>query len=783
MNLRPQASLLAEPGPAARWGAWDWLVAVGLAALGLFLPFSTAGTALSLAGLLVVALARPRRLWADQPWKEPVMAAGLVLLAYIGLHTLATSGWTEASLHSVNRYHELLFAPVLLFLLRQPRHRAVFFHALMAGAAVVAVACWIAFFTGPYEVVSSRRISAGFVLALTAFLALLHARTASRPWVWHAVAALFAATVLFAIEGRTGHVLVLVLAIAAAWIQSPRRYRLAAAFAVPVLVLMLAVGSPAVKSRLQETLDGSNLKGASEPTSTSIRIAMLHLAWDLSREHGLAGAGFANYGKLQEAAALERFGSDPGMAVHLRSGWHRGSNPHNEYAMQLVGGGVVALGLFLAWLGLAFWRAVTTRLPLGGMIGGAALAFAVAALFNSLLRDFVEGHVYMGLLALLLAGIHDAAVAKRKAPPGRILVVATRQIGDVLLTTPLIHAARERWPQARIDVLGFQGTLGMLQGNPEIGQRIEVAARLGARGLLTLARRLWHKYDLVLVADAGDRAHLIAWLAGPVRSGIIPAGGSSTWWKKRLLVHAVEAAGDRSAVHVVQEKLALLAPWAPEAAQRAPHVLPPEGTPLPAGVASQLRPGAVVVHAPSMWAYKQWPIEHFATVIRGLLAQGRQVVLTGSGSQRDQECIAPLRRIAPAPRLLDVSGQLDFTQLVTLLRCAGLYIGPDTSVSHLAAATGAPVLAVFGPTNPMRWAPWPASAEEPVRFARVVPVQQIGNVTVLQSSKPCVPCGRAGCDDHRDSRTDCLPDISPQRVLDEASRLLAQSRHPVRCAS
>lgn len=782
MTAAVQEMLSAADGRPQRWTAWDRLVAAALASLGFFLPFSSAGIAASLLAVLLLALARPRRLWTDRPWKEPVMAAGLLLLAYIGLHTLATSGWTEASLQAVNRYHELLFAPLLLFLLRQPRHRAVFLHALLAGAALVALACWLAFFTGPYEVVSSRRISAGFVLAVCAFLALLHARDASQRWLWRGFAAFLAATVLFAIEGRTGHVLVLVLAVAAAWLQSPRRWRLAAVCAMPLVVVVLAAGSPAVKSRLHETLNGSNLNGAAEPTSTSIRIAMVHLAWDLSREHGLAGVGFANYGKVQEAAALKRFGNDPAMAVHLRTGWHRGSNPHNEYAMQLVGGGVLALGLFLAWLGLAFWRAITTRLPLGGMLGGAVLAFAVGALFNSLLMDFLEGHVYMGLLALLLAGIRDAAVAKRQAPPQRILVVVTRQIGDVLLTTPLIHAARRRWPQARIEVLGFQGTLGMLHGNPDIHQRVEVPARLGAGGLLALARRLWHKYDLVLVADAGDRAHLIAWLAGPVRSGTIPAGGSSTWWKKRLLAHAVEAAGDRGTVHVVQEKLALLAPWAPEAAQGMPRVVPPEGMPLPADVASQLRPGAVVVHAPSMWAYKQWPLEHFATVIRGLLAQERQVVLTGSGSQRDQECIAPLRQIAPAPRLLDVSGRLDFNQLVTLLRRADLYIGPDTSVSHLAAAGGVPVLAVFGPTNPMRWAPWPAQAEKPVRFARVIPVQQMGNVTLLQSDKPCVPCGRAGCDDHRNSRSECLPDISPQRVLQEARRLLAQSGHPELCA-
>ena len=61
----------------------------------------------------------------------------------------------------------------------------------------------------------------------------------------------------------------------------------------------------------------------------------------------------------------------------------------------------------------------------------------------------------------------------------RILVICTRQIGDVLLTTPLIDAAKQRWPAARIDVLGFAGTLGMLRGNPQIGELIEVPAGSG----------------------------------------------------------------------------------------------------------------------------------------------------------------------------------------------------------------------------------------------------------------------------------------------------------------
>ena len=203
----------------------------------------------------------------------------------------------------------------------------------------------------------------------------------------------------------------------------------------------------------------------------------------------------------------------------------------------------------------------------------------------------------------------------------------------------------------------------------------------------------------------------------------MPPGGSSNWWKQIVLDHAVASAGDRGKVHVVAEKLALLAPWL-DAQAPAPGVVVPAPAALPPAVEEQLQPGAVVVHAPSMWTYKQWPVTHFRQVIEGLLAQGRQVVLTGGPG--DRECIAPLLALAPPPRLLDAAGQLDFNQLAGLLGRAALYIGPDTSVSHLAAAAGLPVIAIFGPTNPLRWSPCPAPGKD--------------NVTVLQAQGlSCVP--------------------------------------------
>ena len=362
----------------------------------------------------------------------------------------------------------------------------------------------------------------------------------------------------------------------------------------------------------------------------------------------------------------------------------------------------------------------------------------------------------------------------------RILVIATRQIGDVLLTTPLIHAARTRWPNARIDVLGLPGTLGMLRGNADVAELLEAPSGGGIKVQWAFARQLWRRYDLALVTQHSDRAHLYGWLAAPLRAGLCPKRTSTSWWKRRLLVHAVTIAGDRGEVHTADEKLALLAPWRSEAESLRPvAVVPPASSPLPEDIARMLAPRFVVVQVPSMWRYKQWPVAHFRAVVGALLGDGLQVVLTGSGSPGDREKVGAVLSLAAPPRLIDAAGRLDLNQLAGLIAGAALYIGPDTSVTHLAAAVRVPMVTVFGPTNPMRWGPLPErnGAVAAGYVKRAVAPQRAGRVVLIQgpgrASGDCVPCGRAGCEDHRESASECLEAITPTAVIAEARRALA----------
>ncbi|MBS0445839.1 MAG: glycosyltransferase family 9 protein [Proteobacteria bacterium] len=368
-----------------------------------------------------------------------------------------------------------------------------------------------------------------------------------------------------------------------------------------------------------------------------------------------------------------------------------------------------------------------------------------------------------------------------------ILVIATRQIGDVLLTTPLIRAARRRWPAARIDVLGLPGTLGMLRGNPDITACIEAPRGGGWRRQFGFLRRMWRRYDLALVTQQSDRAHLYGAIAARVRAGLLPERDGTSWWKRRLLIHAVTTAGDRGDVHTADEKLALLDPW--RGADAAPvDVVAPSPAPLPDDLERQLAPRFVVVQVPSMWRYKQWPVEHFRSVVDRLARDGLQVVLTGGAAQGDRAKVAEVRPSGDATSVIDMAGRLDLNQLAALLQRAALYIGPDTSVTHLAAALRVPMVVAFGPTNPVRWGPLPGGVPGAAAYARrAAEPQRAGRIVLLQgpdrpTTPGCVPCGRAGCDDHRDSRSLCLEGIAPERVIAEARRLLGTDHREDRAA-
>ena len=156
-------------------------------------------------------------------------------------------------------------------------------------------------------------------------------------------------------------------------------------------------------------------------------------------------------------------------------------------------------------------------------------------------------------------------------------------------------------------------------------------------------------------------------------------------------------------------------------------------------------------------------------VIRWLAVRGLRVAVTGGPGNEERAFIdSMLGEIGlPSTAATNLAGQLQLCELTPLLEHASVYIGPDTSVTHLAAAAGTPTVALFGPSNPSAWAPWPrgysGSAGSP--WVHVGALQQHSNVWLVQGIQHCVPCMQEGCERRRDSRADCLDGLPAARVI------------------
>ncbi|HZY18479.1 MAG TPA: O-antigen ligase family protein [Ramlibacter sp.] len=391
------------PSPSALPARHQQVLALALGVFGLVLPFTVAGTSVLLAVLLLLGLAAAPAVWRSRPWREPAMAFGLLLLAYVLLHTLLLTGSASALRTVLMRYKELALAPVLFALYRLAPQRDWFFRGLVLGTLGYALVTWAGLLHERLgQVLLSRRIAAGFEFSVMAFLLLERARSATRRWPWLLGAAFLALTVLVAVDGRTGQVVLLLLLAHAAWTQSPRRWRLAAAVLLPVAAATVALMSGSVQKRMGETLNAFRHPPAETFTSSAIRAELIKHGLTLAKEHWLLGGGYTRYAEMHQDAVRRAYRDDPARQGLADQFWARAENPHDEYLMHLVGGGLPALLLFLAWLGAPLLREGPDGAP-SPALTGLVIAFAAGCLFNSLLMDFVEGHFYMGLMAWLLA--------------------------------------------------------------------------------------------------------------------------------------------------------------------------------------------------------------------------------------------------------------------------------------------------------------------------------------------------------------------------------------------
>lgn len=304
----------------------------------------------------------------------------------------------------------------------------------------------------------------------------------------------------------------------------------------------------------------------------------------------------------------------------------------------------------------------------------------------------------------------------------KVLLVRLSAIGDVVHTLPVLPPLRRAGHQ--VSWLVEPAARELLEGHPMLD--LVVVAPPAKRFSLAQARSTRQAlraggFDVALDLQGLWKSAAWSRLAGARRTA-----GHETRARReplsRLLLHEAVAV-PKEAVHVIDKNLSLLRAVGVEAMGAREFPLPPLVDPAAADTRdfALLNPGGG-------WAGKLWPAESFGALARHLRERGlTSKVAWGPGERGLAERVAAASggaaELAPPTTLL---------QLTALARRARLVVAADTGPLHLACAVGAPVVALFGPTDPARNGPF---------SPRDVVVRRI---------PPCAPCYRRGCVVHAD---------------------------------
>lgn len=291
------------------------------------------------------------------------------------------------------------------------------------------------------------------------------------------------------------------------------------------------------------------------------------------------------------------------------------------------------------------------------------------------------------------------------AHPRRAVIIRPCCLGDILLTTAAVRALAEALPTTRLDYLTGAAARAGLVNNPHLTEIIELTS--GPGGYLAALRRLRaRRYDLALVLDRAPHWALLTWLAGiPIRAGL------DSLHRGLGLTHRVRPQPGQHEARLAQAVVASLGlPIGDAREEYRPSPAAQDRIAAWLGQTNPARP-LVVIHPAgginqgmTMLA-KRWPAERFAELINLLQRGGATVVLTGASS--DRSVLESIQAALPPDgrRPCDLAGQLNLDEHAALAAAADLYIGHDSGPTHLAAATGTPTVAIFGPTDPGTYAP------------------------------------------------------------------------------
>jgi ADP-heptose:LPS heptosyltransferase len=281
----------------------------------------------------------------------------------------------------------------------------------------------------------------------------------------------------------------------------------------------------------------------------------------------------------------------------------------------------------------------------------------------------------------------------------RILALQLKRLGDLILSTPALHAIRAANPEAHIALAVAPACAPLLAAIGDVDSGI-VFGR--GRGFAPWQQVLTGPWDRCLDFTGTDRSALAT---AASRAGERLAFAWVQRSKMRALAYTRFVDSPVRERHTVDHYLDLVraihsgAETSPDPILKVPADARASTQTLlqNAGITGPF----VIVHPGTARHEKYWLPERWAEVIARL---GVPCVLTGGPEAFEGEHIAQIQRALSKP-ILDFSGQLDLLTLAALIERAALVLSCDTAAVHFAAAFRRPQIALFGPTNPFHWRP------------------------------------------------------------------------------
>jgi len=363
--------------------------------------------------------------------------------------------------------------------------------------------------------------------------------------------------------------------------------------------------------------------------------------------------------------------------------------------------------------------------------------------------------------------------------PQSILIINNRLIGDVVLTTPLVDILATEYPGVAIDFLVNRGTGEFLEKDLRVRQVVYSDKwKSGKESSGSYLTKLFRNYDLAISLNYSDRAGIATVVAGrKVRIGYYDSRKKiSQLWRKLLFSHALPYQ-DGQHVALICRDIAQVLGFQPEKLRvRIMWDADDDSVVASLFAAAQVQNGYFVIHPFARWKYKYWDTNRFAE-LSDMVARTFNLIPVWSSSPDAHEkelLVSSSQKCQVRPIL--VPGTLTLNQMACLLQNAKLYIGLDTAISHIAASTGVPMVALYGPTEMWRWHPWDneSSVTGPETAGTSRGTFRSGSIVAMQAACEHYPCIRPHC--YREGlENPCMMALSASDVFREISMLLSKN--------